>query len=417
MIWLEALKMALGAIGAHKLRSALTLVGIIAGVAAIIAVMTGVSVIQSQMEAELSVLGSRVFQAQKYPPFGFEDHNNRNFREIQRWPPLTVEHADLIREKVRTADLVGAELWQFSVRASFRGETTEPVNMICGGTPEYPENNTHYVELGRNISNEDVRVGRNVVVIGYQLAQSLFPFTDPVGNEIKVDGRKYTVQGVFAERKSAMGGNFDNYVLMPITTFQKVYGARDSQGVPRSVNITVRAVSAEALEDATEETRAVLRAARGLSPRDEDNFFFFTTDSQIKAFNTATANLKKGAFVLGIVALLVAGIGIMNIMLVSVTERTREIGIRKALGAKRGAILFQFLLEAIVLCNIGGVLGVAAGFGLGNLVSVFTEFGVHVPLEWAVRGLLFCTVVGVVFGMWPAVRASRLVPIEALRYE
>ncbi len=417
MIWLEGLKMALGAIGAHKLRSALTLVGIIAGVAAIIAVMTGVSVIQNQMEAELSVLGSRVFQAQKYPPFGFEDHNNRNFREIQRWPPLTVDHADLIREKVRTADLVGAELWQFSVRASFRGETTEPVNMICGGTPEYPENNTHFVELGRNISNEDVRVDRNVVVIGYQLAQSLFPFTDPVGNEIKVDGRRYTVQGVFAERKSAMGGNFDNYVLMPITTFQKVYGARDSQGVPRSVNITVRAVSAEALEDAMEETRAVLRAARGLSPRDEDNFFFFTTDSQIKAFNTATANLKKGAFVLGIVALLVAGIGIMNIMLVSVTERTREIGIRKALGAKRGAILFQFLLEAIVLCNIGGVLGVAAGFGLGNLVSVFTDFAVHVPLEWAVRGLLFCTVVGVVFGMWPAVRASRLVPIDALRYE
>jgi len=121
MIWLEALKMALGAIGAHKLRSALTLIGIIAGVAAIIAVMTGVSVIQHQMEAELSVLGSRVFQAQKYPPFGFADHRNRNFREIQRWPPLTVEQADLIREKVGTADLVGAELWQFSVRASYRG--------------------------------------------------------------------------------------------------------------------------------------------------------------------------------------------------------------------------------------------------------------------------------------------------------
>jgi putative ABC transport system permease protein len=417
MIWLEALKMALAAIGAHKLRSLLTLVGIIAGVAAIIAVMTGVSVIQNQMESELSVLGSRVFQAQKWPPGGFDNHRDRDSREIQRWPPLTVEHAELIREKVKTADLVGAELWQFSVRASFRGETTEPVNMICGGTPEYPENNTHYVELGRNISNEDVRVGRSVVVIGYQLAQSLFPFTDPLGKEIKVDGYKYTVQGVFAERKSALGGNFDNYILMPITTFEKVYGARDPQGSPRTVNITVRAISAEALEDTMEETRAVLRAARGLSPRDEDNFFFFTTDSQIKAFNTATANLKKGAFVLGIIALVVAGIGIMNIMLVSVTERTREIGIRKALGAKRGAILFQFLLEAIVLCNIGGVLGVAAGFGLGNLVSVFAHFAVHVPAQWAVRGLLFCTVVGLVFGMWPAIRASKLVPIEALRYE
>jgi putative ABC transport system permease protein len=417
MIWFEGFRMALGAIGAHKLRSALTLVGIIAGVAAIIAVMTGVSVIQNQMEAELSVLGSRVFQAQKYPPFGFEDRRNRNFREIQRWPPLTVEHADLIRETVDTADLVGAELWQFSVRASYRGETTEPVNMICGGTPEYPENNTHYVELGRNISNEDVRVGRRVVVIGYQLAQALFPFTDPIGREIKVDGHSFEVQGVFAERKSAMGGNFDNYVLMPISVFQKVYGTRDAQGFPRSVNITVRARSAAVLEDAMEETRAVLRAARGLSPRDEDNFFFFTTDSQIRAFNTATANLKKGAFVLGIIALVVAGIGIMNIMLVSVTERTKEIGIRKTLGARRSAILFQFLLEAIVLCNIGGVLGVAVGFGLGNLVTAFTDFAVHVPLEWAIRGLLFCTFVGLVFGMWPAIRASRLTPIEALRYE
>jgi putative ABC transport system permease protein len=166
-----------------------------------------------------------------------------------------------------------------------------------------------------------------------------------------------------------------------------------------------------------EQTRAVLRAARGLSPRDPDNFFFFTSDSQIKAFNQASAGIKTGAFVLGIVALVVAGIGIMNIMLVSVTERTREIGIRKALGAKRRAILIQFLLEAVILCNIGGLIGVTVGFGLGNLVAVFTEFEVHVPLEWAVIGLLFCTAVGLVAGMWPAVRASRLLPIEALQHE
>ncbi len=415
--WTESFKMALGSIGAHKLRSFLTLVGIIAGVAAIIAVMTGVSVIQNQMEAELSVLGTQVFQAQKWPPGGFDNNRDRNFREIQRWPPLTVEHVDLVREKVSSADQVGAELWGYNVRVSYRDTTTEPVNMICGGTPEYPENNTHFVELGRNITNEDVRVGRRVVVIGFAIAQVLFPFSDPIGKVVKVDGRKYTVQGVFAERKSAMGGNFDNYVLMPITVYTKVYGARDRFGNPNSVNITVRAKSNELLEDAMEETRAVLRAARGLSPRDEDNFFFFTSDSQIKAFNEATANLKVGAFVLGIIALVVAGIGIMNIMLVSVTERTREIGIRKALGAKRRTILLQFLMEAIVLCNIGGLLGVALGFGLGNLVTVFTDFAIHVPMDWAVRGLLFCTFVGLVFGMWPAIRASRLVPIEALRYE
>ena len=417
MGWTESIKMALASIGAHKLRSFLTLVGIIAGVAAIIAVMTGVSVVQSQMEAELSILSNRTFQIQKFPPGGFGNNRDADFRKIQGWPPLVVEHADLIRDKVRTVDLVGAELWRFNTRVSYRGQSTEAVNWVCGGTPEYPENNTHFVELGRNLTREDVDVERPVVVLGYAIAEQLFPFTDPIGKVVKVDGRKFTVQGVFTERKSALGTNFDNYVLMPISVWKRVYGARDEDGRARSINITVRASSLELLEDAIEETRAVLRAARGLGPRDEDNFFFFTTDSQIRAFNQATANLKVAAFVLGIIALIVAGIGIMNIMLVSVTERTREIGIRKALGAKRRTILLQFLMEAIVLCNLGGVLGVAVGFGLGNLVTMFTGFAVHIPTEWAVRGLLFCTFVGVVFGMWPALRASRLIPVEALRYE
>ena len=408
--------MAFSAVGAHKLRSALTLVGVIAGVAAIIATMTGVSVAQNQMEQELSVLGSTVFQAQKYPPRGFQNQQY-DYREIGRWPPLTVEHARAIREHVPTVDLVGAEHWHYNVRVAYNGESTEPNCMICGGTPEYPENNTHFVELGRNISPEDVRVGRRVVVLGYAIAQRLFPFVDPIGKTVKVDGHKLTVAGVFAEKKSALGGNFDNYVLMPITVYEKQWGARDGRGRPRSINITVRARSPELLDEAMEQTRSVLRNTRGLSPRDPDNFFFFTSDSQIKAFNQASAGIKAGAFVLGIVALVVAGIGIMNIMLVSVTERTREIGIRKALGAKRRAILVQFLLEAIILCNIGGLVGVAIGFGLGNLVAAFTDFEVHVPFEWAGIGLLFCTVVGLVAGMWPAVRASRLMPIQALQYE
>jgi putative ABC transport system permease protein len=143
----------------------------------------------------------------------------------------------------------------------------------------------------------------------------------------------------------------------------------------------------------------------------------FTNDSSIRDFNQATAGVKAGAFIVGIIALVVAGIGIMNIMLVSVSERTHEIGIRKALGARRRHILWQFLLEAVVLCNIGGVLGVAAGFGLGNIVTLYTEFAVAIPLDWAVRGLVFCTAVGLTFGIWPAFKASRLAPIEALRYE
>jgi len=232
-----------------------------------------------------------------------------------------------------------------------------------------------------------------------------------------VDGRKFTVQGVFAEKKSAMGGQFDSYVLMPISAWMDAYGVRDERGSPRSLFITVRSRLGVPLEEALEETRSVLRAARGLNPRDRDTFHWFTSDSQIRAFNDATAGLKTAAFVLGIVALVVAGIGIMNIMLVSVTERTKEIGIRKALGAKRPAILLQFLMEAVVLCNIGGIVGVLIGFGIGNIVTLFTDFAIHVPVDWAVRGVIFCSVVGLVFGMWPAMRASRMAPIDALRYE
>jgi putative ABC transport system permease protein len=222
---------------------------------------------------------------------------------------------------------------------------------------------------------------------------------------------------VFDEKKSAFGGNFDNYVLIPVSTFVKTYGLTDRQGFPRSVNITVRAKTPGMVADAMEETRQVLRHKRGLRINQEDNFEFFSSASLITQFNKMSLGVKIGAFVIGIIALVVAGIGIMNIMLVAVTERTREIGIRKALGAPARSILGQFLLEAILLCNVGGVIGVIVGFALGNVVVIFTHMEARVPLEWAVIGLVFCTAIGVGFGMLPAVRAARLNPIEALRYE
>ncbi len=415
MSWRETLRMAGEALRGNKLRSFLTLLGIIAGVASVIGVMTGISVIQATMEKEMSVLGSTTFQVQKWPARGF--HGDVDWEAIRRRRPVTVAQADAIRERVATVDLVGAELWQFGARASFRGETTDPNLVVCGGTPEYPANNTHYVQLGRNISNEDVDVERKVAVIGFALAERLFPFIDPIGQTIKIDGRKFQVIGVFEEKSSAMGGGYDNYLLMPISVFPRLYGMYTDDGEPRSVNVTVRARAPELVPDAIEETRALLRQVRGVDPRDPDDFTIFTNDSQIKAFNQATQGVKAGAFVIGIIALVVAGIGIMNIMLVSVTERTREIGIRKALGARRRWILGQFLVEAILLCNAGGVLGVLLGYALGNVVTIFTGFALHVPLDWAVIGLAFCTAIGLAFGIWPAFQASRLAPVEALGYE
>jgi len=188
-------------------------------------------------------------------------------------------------------------------------------------------------------------------------------------------------------------------------------------GFSRSVNITVRAKTPELAADALEETRQLMRRERGLKANEEDNFDFFSSESLITEFNQMTQGVKLAAFVIGIIALVVAGIGIMNIMLVSVTERTREIGIRKSLGAKPRSILLQFLLEAVILCNIGGVVGVLAGFGMGNVVTLFAPFDVNVPMEWAVIGLVFCSAVGISFGLLPAIRASKLNPVDALSYE
>ena len=412
--FIEAFKMAISAITGHKLRSALTLVGIIAGVASIIAVMTGISVIQSTMEREMSVLGSTVFQVQKWPAGGFND--DVDWRKIQKRSPVTVDNANAIRENVNAVDMVGAELWDFGHSILYGREKVERIT-ICGGTPEYTDNNTHFVYMGRNLFQEDIRLSRNVAVIGFAIANELFPFTDPIDKIIKIDGHKYRVIGVFEEKKSAMGGGYNNYVLIPITRYLRVYGLRDQRGRERSVNVTVRAKSQEVVQAAIEETRMVLRANRKVPPGEDDDFTVFTNDSMIRSFNQATAGVKTGAFVIGIIALVVAGIGIMNIMLVSVTERTKEIGIRKALGAKRKHILLQFLLEAILLCNIGGIFGVIVGFALGNVVTIFTGFPVNVPFEWAFGGLAFCSTVGLVFGMWPAMIASRLDPIEALRFE
>lgn len=409
--------MSFQAIRTNKLRSSLTLVGIVLGVASIIAVMTGISVVQGTMEKEMSVLGAQTFQVQKWPS-GFSTDEER--RKAMRRPPMTLADAQAIRDHVETVDIVGAEIWDFGFVAEYRGEETNDNLSIVGGTPEYPQNNTHFVGHGRNISQMDVHAGRKVVVIGYAIAQQLFPFVDPVGRDIRVDGREYKVIGVFDEKKSAFNSSYDSYVLMPVTTFLNTYGDHNREGWERSVNITVHARTPELIDDAIAETRAVLRRVRGVKHGEEDNFEYFNSESTIREFNQMTAGVKVGAFVIGIIALLVAGIGIMNIMLVSVTERTKEIGIRKSLGARPQYILRQFLLEAVVLCNLGGVIGVVVGMGIGNMMvkmGMSSSFEAVVPMEWAVVGLLFCTAVGVIFGMVPAIKAARLNPIDALRYE
>jgi putative ABC transport system permease protein len=412
---LDTLLMSMNAIRGNKLRSSLTLVGIILGVASIIAVMTAISVVQKTMEKEMSVLGSQVFQVQKWPVGGFNSEAEQ--REARSWPPITLANAQAIRDHASTVDFVGTELWDSGFVVEYRGEKTNANVTMCGGSPEYPENNTHYVEFGRNISQMDMVAHARVAVIGHAIAEQLFPYVDPIGKEIRVDGRKFEVIGVFIAKSSAFGGPYDQMVLIPSGTFTDIYGLIDPQGFPRSVNVTVHVKSPEVLQSAIEEVRQIVRRDRGLNRGEKDNFFWFTSNSMIREFNQTTQGVKIGAFVLGTISLIVAGIGIMNIMLVSVTERTREIGIRKSLGARRRNIRNQFLLEAIILCNIGGLAGVLLGIGLGNILSMVTSFEVSIPVGWAIFGLVFCTLVGVSFGLFPAVKAADLNPIEALHYE
>ena len=412
---LDTLFMSMAAIRSNKLRSFLTLVGVVLGVASIIAVMTAISVVQKTMEKEMSVLGSQVFQVQKWPSGGFNSDEER--REAMTWPPITLENAQAIRDHASTVDFVGTELWDSGFVLEFNGEKTNANITLCGGSPEYPENNTHFIEYGRNISQMDMLAHARVAVIGRAVAQHLFPFTDPIGRKIRVDGRKYKVIGVFQEKSSAFGSPYDQMALIPSGAFTDTYGLTGPRGFPRSVNVTIHARTPELLPDAIEEVRQVLRRDRGLTRGEKDNFNWFTSNSQIEQFNQATLGVKIAAFVLGTIALVVAGIGIMNIMLVSVTERTKEIGIRKSLGAKRRNIRNQFLMEAVILCNIGGLIGVLLGLGVGNIVTLMTSFSVSVPMGWAAFGMIFCTLVGISFGLLPAIKAARLNPIEALHFE
>ena len=406
--------MSLGAIGGNKLRSFLTLVGIVLGVASIIGVMTAITVMQDTIEKEISVLGAQTFQVQKWPN-GFTSEEQE--RAAKKWPPVTLAEAQAIRDQASSVDSVGTEIWDGGKSASYKDVKTDPMISLVGGSPEYSENNSQPIGDGRNLSQMDMRAARRVVVLGHALAEQLFPFTDPIGKTIQLDGRKFEVIGVFEKKVSAFGGPYETMALVPSGAYTQISGMTDNEGFPRSVNVTVRSRTPELLQDAIEETRQVLRNTRHLKHDAPDNFFYFTSASSIDTFNKATLGVKIGAFLMGGVALLVAGIGIMNIMLVSVTERTKEIGIRKALGAKRKNILAQFLLEAVVLCNVGGVIGIALGFLLGNVFTFFTEFEARVPIGWAIFGVVFCSLIGIVFGMIPAIKASRLNPIDALHYE
>lgn len=407
----ESMLMAFAAIKANKLRSILTLLGIVVGIFSIISVMTAMGVLRNSIEEGIMQLGANTFQLQKFPPGGPGGGHGQRWKFRNR-KNITYEQALQIREKATLAEAVGIEAWEFGKVVFWGGQKTNPNVSIAGENVEGLATNDWVVGNGRGITNQDIDLNRRVVVLGKPVVDKLFPPNlNPIGESIRFDGSVYQVIGVLSPKGGALGGNQDNLAIMPITTFFQKYGK------DKDIHVMVKALNREVVDDAIEQSRMILRAARGVAPGDEDDFGYFSNDSIVKQFNDFTLYFRLGVLVISSIALLAAGVGIMNIMLVSVTERTREIGIRKAIGAQKKDILTQFIIEAVVLCQIGGIIGVFVGILAGNGISVWLETPPYMPWDWTAIGLGVCSLVGILFGVYPAWKASTLDPIEALRYE
>lgn len=363
--------------------------------------------LQKSIEEGLSQLSKYTFQIQKNDPTFGGGPRFRNSR-----PDIKIEEAYRLKELLTNARYVGAEQRQFDVVVKYGNKETNPNIQVAGITVDAMRTNNWNVETGREIRETDVQYSANVCLIGKDIVDKLFPNIDPIGQTIRVDGRPLKVIGVIEAQPALFGQSRDNYIVLPITTWQSMYGKYG-----RSVSITVMAYGKEDYNEVIEAATGYMRKIRKLSPGEPDNFYIYSNESIISQVNDITGPIKIGALAVSIIALIAAGVGIMNIMLVSVTERTREIGIRKALGARKTWILTQFLIEAVVLCFIGGIIGILLGVGIGNFAGSFLNAQTAIPVDWVIIGITLCVLIGVIFGTYPAYKAANLDPIEALRYE
>lgn len=408
MYFLELITTALQQLRANRMRSVLTTLGIVIGIGTVILIVSVLEGFRGAIEADLNILGANTFQVQRYDPnAGFSAHGKREQRKI-----LKKELADAIRKRATLVKFVGAENWEFGQIITYKGEKTNPNVSVAGGTPEFTINNGYFIEEGRFLNERDVRTHAYVVILGMDVVDKIFPAEDPLNKIVKINGKKFTVIGIFeAQGTSTFGDTRDNHVTIPLTTWEDIYGKNDS------VNLTIMAESADVFHQAQDEVIGILRKERKVPPGKENDFALFSNETLIDSFNNTAVKIQWGGIALGIISLLVGGIGVMNIMLVSVTERTREIGIRKATGARKVDILKQFLLEAIALCLLGGVLGFGVGVGLAGLIALLASFPMSVPLWSVIAALITTTVIGIFSGLYPAYKAANQNVIDALRYE
>ncbi|MEM1118620.1 MAG: ABC transporter permease [Bacteroidota bacterium] len=403
----ETIRMALEALRANRLRSALTLVGMAIGVFSVIASVTAVKVLDGTLMDSLAAMGTQTIVIDRLPD------NRPPTDEERRRPQLTYEQALQLQSRLSLAASVSPSVWAGAREVRTPEASTDPNVAVQGVDEDWAQNNGWEVAEGRFLTEADVQAGRNTAVIGTTVKDRLFGVRSPLGADIRVDGVRFTVVGVFAPEDALFGlGDANNRVVVPISRAIPAFNRQR-----RSVSIDVRAPSAEMLAATQDETVGVFRAIRRLPPEADNNFNVFTSAEAAAGLQTFTNALAIGGAGIGLIALLAAGVGVMNIMLVSVTERTREIGIRKSLGATRKDIRRQFLVEAIVLCQIGGLAGILLGVVGGNLLALLVKSAPAFPWGWATVAVVGVTVVALVFGVYPASKAARLSPIEALRYE
>jgi len=406
----EIIKIAFSSLRTNKLRSSLTILGIVVGIFSIISISTIITMLQTSIEEGVSLLGKNTFQIQKFPVIIASDGSER--AKYRNRKDITLEEYERLAERLVEAKSVGAEQWQFGKLLKYRNKETNPNIMVCGcNTPAFP-NNKWTIDIGRQFNENDVLRYQKVIILGADVAKTLFDYNDPIDKVIKVNEHKLRVIGVLEKQGASFGQSQDNFAVIPITTFQSFYGKRS-----RSINITVMTHDNETYEDVIESAIGYMRTIRKVFAGEDNDFSIFSNQSILSQINDITVGVKIGAFVIAAIALLAAGVGIMNIMLVSVTERTREIGIRKAIGAKRINVLIQFLIEAITLCVFGGLIGIVLGVAVGNYAGSFLDAPTVLPIDWILIGVFMCVTIGVVFGTYPAYKAANLDPIEALRYE
>ena len=400
--------MAIDAIRQNKLRSILTLLGISIGVFSVIGVMTAIRTLESSVESGLNVFAANTFVIQKYPSIqiGRRDKKIRNRKNID------YDQYKKLKERAKLPVLVSVSEGSSIRNVKYKDISVKNYVSLLGGDEGSIRMYKTFISDGRNIAPDDVRYARNVCVLGMDVVDRLFPFEDPISKKIQIEGLNYYVVGVTERQGEAFGQSQDNYIAIPITNYLQKFSNKWT-----TLSINVEAASEKDYDKTREEVIGIMRTIRKVKAWEDNDFELETNDEMIETFSGFTGGIKLFALSVSVIALVVAGIGIMNIMLVSVTERIKEIGIRKAIGATKRDILTQFLMEAVFLSEFGGVVGIIMGIGAGNLVSFIFNIPAVIPFDWAIIGLLVCSVIGIGFGIYPAWKAAQLDPIESLRFE